>query len=79
MITLEKLTKQFINESGWSKEEAPKFAKWYLEVDRLVRKALNGYGIWDIGDWGYADAYEAGWTPAGAAAEVVRSFMRGDL
>lgn len=78
MISRDKLIKQFVTESGWSPAEAPKFADWYLMVDHLVAKKI-GVGIHDIGDWGYADAFEDGRTPASAAKEVAALFNRGEL
>lgn len=74
MITAQEL----VDESGWSVEDAPKFAKWYNEVDRLV-DAKIGLGIGCIGDWCYADAYEDGRTPSSVAREIVSLFNRGEL
>lgn len=48
------------------------FALWLAIADaRAVR--ICGLGIFDIGDWTWADAYEDGWDPREAAIEALRA------
>lgn len=77
-MTLASLTREFIEESGWSKAEAPKFAKWYLLVDSLV-EAKIGMDLRSIGDWDYATAYEERRAPKSVAKEVASAYLSGEL
>jgi hypothetical protein len=49
-----------------------RFALWLALVDKRLRNAV-GVGRNDLADWAYRDSYDAGDSPAAAAAEVLRA------
>ena len=76
--SIRQFTEELIAESGWSTSEAPKFAAWWFEVDKIVTQAI-GVSTFEIGDWDYATAFEYGRKPTGVARQIISLYKRGEL
>jgi Family of unknown function (DUF5419) len=48
------------------------FEQWKLAVNQAIERKV-GMSSDDLPDWGYADAYEDGLSPASAASSAIRS------
>jgi len=47
------------------------FEKWMKKVDKEVRRITGGFGVEELSDWCFRDAFDDGVTPEEAALGVI--------